>query len=378
MLLEETPALDTIEVRRTVRIVAGSFGALVLLIVSVIGYHLLTAKSVKIESSDAEKIELVDIHKLMRQSETEAATLLERGHEAALRGNHELAIRVLTRVSNAYPGTRAADAAREALARPVQHLPLFPDSPPLASTAAPNAIAPGSSTEASTGKSAVAPPPVVDSPEAALAAAKAGLTSRTESTGPSTAKVLPPAPADPALPRVLPSGFQARSGVGLDPSGWPLEIVSSRDGAMMVLVPGGPFIMGRDGGDAAEAPAHLVKVSTYYIDKHEVTNRQFEMFLKENWPALRSQPGPVARGGPGQRHRGLSSGHGQRQGCPGLRRLGGEAVAYRGAVGEGRPGNRPTSLSLGHNGRRVGKTARASPDRSGHVVPERPLALWGV
>src|SRR5262249_7277796 len=53
------------------------------------------------------------------------------------------------------------------------------------------------------------------------------------------------------------------------------------DGAMMVLVPGGPFIMGRDGGDPTEAPAHPVNLSTFYIDKHEITNRQFDRFVKE-------------------------------------------------------------------------------------------------
>jgi formylglycine-generating enzyme required for sulfatase activity len=78
--------------------------------------------------------------------------------------------------------------------------------------------------------------------------------------------------------------------VGIDPSGWPVEVVGSRDGAMMVLVPGGPYIMGRDGADPAEAPAHLTRLSTFYIDKHEVTNRQFEVFLREAGPrAERSQ-----------------------------------------------------------------------------------------
>ena len=137
VLLEETPALDTIEVRHTVRIVAGSIAAFLCLIVGLVVFRVLTARPVKVESSDAEKIELVDIHKVKLQSETEAATLLERGHEAARRGNHELAIRMLTRVSKGIPRPRPADAAREALARPVQHLPLFPDSPPLAAEAAP-------------------------------------------------------------------------------------------------------------------------------------------------------------------------------------------------------------------------------------------------
>jgi formylglycine-generating enzyme len=82
--------------------------------------------------------------------------------------------------------------------------------------------------------------------------------------------------------RPLPAGYQARSGVGVHPSGWPLEIFGGRDGSMMVLVPGDSFVMGRDGGDPAEAPAHQVRVSTFYIDKHEVTNRQFDQFVKES------------------------------------------------------------------------------------------------
>ena len=35
-------------------------------------------------------------------------------------------------------------------------------------------------------------------------------------------------------------------------------------------------------GQTAEAPAHQVRLSTYYIDQHEVTNRQFRIFLNES------------------------------------------------------------------------------------------------
>jgi formylglycine-generating enzyme required for sulfatase activity len=49
----------------------------------------------------------------------------------------------------------------------------------------------------------------------------------------------------------------------------------------MVLVPGATFIMGSDHGEPASGPAHTVQLSTYYIDQHEVTNRQFREFLKD-------------------------------------------------------------------------------------------------
>ena len=50
----------------------------------------------------------------------------------------------------------------------------------------------------------------------------------------------------------------------------------------MVLVPGGTFTMGNNDGQPPEKPAHQVRLSTYYIDQHEVTNRQFRIFLRES------------------------------------------------------------------------------------------------
>ncbi len=60
-----------------------------------------------------------------------------------------------------------------------------------------------------------------------------------------------------------------------------MEIVGDRDGAPMVLVPGGTFIQGRDDTDSNEGPAHKVVLGTFYIDRHEVTVRQFNLFQKE-------------------------------------------------------------------------------------------------
>jgi sulfatase modifying factor 1 len=81
--------------------------------------------------------------------------------------------------------------------------------------------------------------------------------------------------------RALPPGFRANFDAGLHESGWPLVIVGDRDGAPMVLVPGGIFKMGNNEGQPAEAPEHSVRLSSYYIDQHEVTNRQFRIFLAE-------------------------------------------------------------------------------------------------
>ena len=79
----------------------------------------------------------------------------------------------------------------------------------------------------------------------------------------------------------LPPGFRARPEAGVHESGWPHVIVGERDGGNMVLVPGATFAMGSDRGDSNSGPAHLVQLSTYYIDQHEVTNRQFRKFLDD-------------------------------------------------------------------------------------------------
>ncbi len=49
----------------------------------------------------------------------------------------------------------------------------------------------------------------------------------------------------------------------------------------MVLVPAGPFLMGRDDRAGNERPAHTVTLEAYYIDQFEVTNASFAEFLNE-------------------------------------------------------------------------------------------------
>ncbi len=45
----------------------------------------------------------------------------------------------------------------------------------------------------------------------------------------------------------------------------------------MILVPGGPFTMGADGGGQEdEHPAHIVTLAAYWLDKNEATNEAYE------------------------------------------------------------------------------------------------------
>lgn len=55
--------------------------------------------------------------------------------------------------------------------------------------------------------------------------------------------------------------------------------VVGKDGAPMVLVPAGDFIMGSDKGDEDEAPVHRVHLNAFYIDKFEVTNGRFSKYV---------------------------------------------------------------------------------------------------
>ncbi len=52
-------------------------------------------------------------------------------------------------------------------------------------------------------------------------------------------------------------------------------------GHEMVYIPQGDFVMGSTIGDADEQPVHTVTLDPYFIDKFEVTNEQFAIFLNE-------------------------------------------------------------------------------------------------
>ncbi len=49
----------------------------------------------------------------------------------------------------------------------------------------------------------------------------------------------------------------------------------------MVFVSAGFFIMGRDGGSPDESPAHKIYLDAFYIDRYEVSNKQYKKFLEE-------------------------------------------------------------------------------------------------
>ncbi|MER3421930.1 MAG: hypothetical protein C4293_00550, partial [Nitrospiraceae bacterium] len=52
------------------------------------------------------------------------------------------------------------------------------------------------------------------------------------------------------------------------------------DGREMVQIPAGPFTMGSHDGDPDEAPEHPVYLATFYIDKKEVTQEEYDRFIR--------------------------------------------------------------------------------------------------
>ncbi len=57
--------------------------------------------------------------------------------------------------------------------------------------------------------------------------------------------------------------------------------IIGKDGAEMILIPAGEFIMGSSEGegDDDEHPQHTVFLDVFYIDKYEVTNAQYKQFM---------------------------------------------------------------------------------------------------
>ncbi len=54
----------------------------------------------------------------------------------------------------------------------------------------------------------------------------------------------------------------------------------------MVFIPEGEFVMGYNDGNSDEKPEHKVYLDAFYIDKYEVSNKDYQKFIKAtNYPA---------------------------------------------------------------------------------------------
>ena len=70
------------------------------------------------------------------------------------------------------------------------------------------------------------------------------------------------------------------------------EGITGKDGAPMVLIPTGEFLMGTNDGNVDEEPVHTVYLDAFYIDVYEVTNAQTTCIpLTRDTGCLRVVPG---------------------------------------------------------------------------------------
>ena len=68
--------------------------------------------------------------------------------------------------------------------------------------------------------------------------------------------------------------------LGAIPADAASKIITGQDGAPMVLVPAGEFIMGSNDGRYDEMPRRSVYLDVFYIDKFEVTNDRYMKFVR--------------------------------------------------------------------------------------------------
>lgn len=266
-LIEATPTLDTHEARQRGRLVVGF---LILAIIG-IGVHLVYRTLIydpfpmdNVPLDDEVAVGPIEPSLPKLNLNDEARAMLGRARDAAKAGQTEAAVALLEQLVATYKNTTAAAEAREALERPSRNLPLFLDRPTV---------------------EAASPPPTVPTPKpeppAVVVARSPNSPAPAEPTAEAPATATATIAKAESPERTLPPGFSAQSGAGLDPSGWPLVIVGDRDAALMVFVPGGVFTVGDDQDQQFAAPAHKVRLSSYYIDQHEVTVGQFHRFLSE-------------------------------------------------------------------------------------------------
>ena len=76
-----------------------------------------------------------------------------------------------------------------------------------------------------------------------------------------------------------------------------LEEVTTKTGIAMVRIPAGEFLMGSARGETDERPAHRVKLSAFYIDKFEVTQKVYEQLMGRNPSKRKGAQRPVEQVG---------------------------------------------------------------------------------
>jgi len=73
------------------------------------------------------------------------------------------------------------------------------------------------------------------------------------------------------------------------------EQITTKSGVEMLHIPAGEFLMGDDNGDDDQKPAHRVKISAFYMDIYEVSQKDYEKMMGKNPAKFKGQDNPVDR-----------------------------------------------------------------------------------
>jgi len=73
------------------------------------------------------------------------------------------------------------------------------------------------------------------------------------------------------------------------------EQITTKSGVEMLLIPAGRFRMGDDNGDEDQRPAHPVTISAFYMDKFEVSQKDYEKMMGKNPAKFQGPDNPVDR-----------------------------------------------------------------------------------
>ena len=103
----------------------------------------------------------------------------------------------------------------------------------------------------------------------------------------------------PSVPETTPEKEPSISEEKLLVSRNTLQTTVGNDGAKMVLIPAGEFVMGHN-GNATTKPVHTVYIDAFYIDKYEVTVGQYNQFVYD--AGHRPFPDWVAKYSPTDQH----------------------------------------------------------------------------
>lgn len=90
-------------------------------------------------------------------------------------------------------------------------------------------------------------------------------------------------------PFALPEGCSVVAAAGATDDGWPRRIGWAKDGSESILVPGGTFVFGHDAADGSQL-AVTVELSPFYMDRTEVTLRQYALFVQAQRAARQPLP----------------------------------------------------------------------------------------